>query len=79
VGIFDDIQKAFDTVEHSILLKKLKCYGIRRVANDLIKSYLTGRKQFVKAGVVESNLIEIIHGVPPRLCPGAFTLFTVYQ
>ena len=47
VGIFIDTQKAFYTVDHTILLNKLNYYGIRGVANDWFKSYLTNRKQYV--------------------------------
>ena len=46
-GIFVDFQKAFDTVDHKILLHKLKYYGIRSVCNDWFESYLSDRKQFV--------------------------------
>jgi len=77
VGIFVDLQKAFDTVEHSILLKKLNHYGIRGVANKLIKSYLSGRKHCVKSGNVESSLTEIIHGVPQGSVLGPL-LFLLY-
>jgi len=43
-GIFIDLQKAFDTVHHSILLEKLNHCGIRGIINDWFASYLVGRK-----------------------------------
>ena len=46
-GVFDDLKKAFDTVDHSILVKILDHYGIRGIANDWFKSYLSNRMQYV--------------------------------
>ena len=46
-GIFVDLQKVFDTINHKILLHKLECYGICGVCNDWFKPYLSDRKQFV--------------------------------
>ena len=45
-GVFVDLQKAFDTVDHNILLHKLMHYGIKGSSLDWFKSYFTGRKQF---------------------------------
>merc|ERR1711913_105015 len=55
-GIFIDLTKAFDTVNHNILLQKMQHYGIRGNANNIFKSYLTGRQQYVKINNTSSNL-----------------------
>ena len=46
-GVFIDLQRAFDTVNHEIILVKLDFYGIRRLANSWLKSFLEKRKQYV--------------------------------
>ena len=49
-AVFVDLKKAFDTVDHNILLKKLDYYGVRGIANEWFASYLNNRKQFVSIG-----------------------------
>ena len=63
-GIFVDLQKAFDTVDHQILLSKGDCYGIQGISNNWFKSYLSNRKQFVSINGYDSELAEINCGVP---------------
>ena len=63
-GVFVDLQKAFDTVDHQILLTKLNHYGIRGVSNDWFKSYLSNRNQYVPINGYESGLAAINCGVP---------------
>ena len=63
-GVFVDLQKAFNTVAHQILLAKLNHYGIRGVSNDLFKSYLPNRNQYVSINGYESGLNAINCDVP---------------
>ena len=76
-SVFVDLQKAFDTVDHKILLKKLCHYGIRGIPLDLFTSYLSGRYQFVTANGASSNLAEILYGVPQGSVLGPL-LFLIY-
>ena len=76
-GIFVDLQKAFNTVNHNILLNKLSHYGIRGTMNEWFKSYLQGRKQIVSINGVESELRELNHGVPQGSVLGPL-LFLIY-
>ena len=76
-GIFVDLQKAFDTVDHQILLAKLNHYGIRGVSNDWFKSYLSNHNQYVSINGYESGLAAINCGVPQGSVLGPL-LFLLY-
>ena len=76
-NIFLDLSKAFDTVDYSILLHKLNHYGIRGVALDLFKSYLSNRKQFVSDGSIYSSVVDMSIGVPQGSVLGPI-LFLLY-
>ena len=64
ISIFLDLSKAFDTLDHTILLKKLEHYGLEPSALQSLKSYLTNREQFVKIDDIKSNVLPINTGVP---------------
>ena len=76
-GVFIDLQKAFDTVNHSILLKKLEHYGIRGVELDWFSSYLSNRKQYVSVNGATSDYLDITCGVPQGSALGTL-LFLIY-
>ena len=77
LGVFLDLNKAFDTVDHDILLNKLDTYGIRGTAHDWYRSYLLQRKQFVAFNGSTSNESTIKCGVPHRSILGPL-LFLLY-
>ena len=54
-GVFIDLQKAFDTVNHSMLLKKLEHYGMKGTALKCFTSYLTDRQQYLSVNAHCSN------------------------
>ena len=74
---FLDLKKAFDTVDHGILIKKLEHYGFRGSCIAYLKSYYTNRKQYVCLNGIESEMLNIIHGVPQGsiIGPLCFSLF----
>ena len=75
--IFIDLKKAFDTVDHEILLKKMNIYGVRDSENLWYKNYLSDREQFVSINGIESGKQKMSCGVPQGsvLGPLLFLLF----
>ena len=71
------MQKAFDTVEHNILLQKLQHYGVREKELDLLNSYLTNRMHCVQIENSQSSYTILRHGVPQGSVLGPL-LFIIY-
>ena len=76
-GVFVDLQKAFDTVDHRLLLAKLNQYGICGVSNDWFKSYLSNRNLQVSINGFDSGLTIINCGIPQESVLGPL-LFLLY-
>ena len=77
LGIFLDLSKAFDTLNHDILLHKLNMYGIRSLANSWIQNYLSNRKQYVAYNNSTSTHNDIVCGMPQGSILGPL-LFLLY-
>ena len=76
-GVFVDLQKAFDTVNHDILIDKLEHYGIRGTANNWFASYLKNRSQFVSTLGFDASIKPVAHGVLQGSVLGPL-LFLIY-
>ena len=74
---FVDLKKAFDTVDHTILLRKLQSYGIRGNVHAWLYSYLNNRSQYVHLNDYNSGIKHITHGVPQGSILGPL-LFIIY-
>ena len=78
LNVYLDLSKAFDTLDHGILLHKLKYYGFKGKSFHLMKSYLEKRKQFVSINDNNSECCEITTGVPQGSVLGPL-LFLIYM
>ena len=64
LGLFIDLSKAFDTLDHNTLLSNLECYGVRGIALDLLYSYLSSRYQLTSICGMHPDKVEVKYGVP---------------
>ena len=77
-SVFLDLSKAFDTLDHDILLHKLQYYGIKGTALDWFRSYLTERYHYVDYNGASSSMKLLITGVPQGSILGPL-LFIIYM
>ena len=77
INIYLDLSKAFDTIDHIILIDKLKYYGVHGTNLNLFSSYLENRKQYMEIDNIKSNMLSITTGVPQGSILGPL-LFIIY-
>ena len=77
INFYIDLAKAFDSLNHDILLDKLSYHGVNGTAKTLLKSYLSDKKQYVKIDQVKSSIQSIKTGVPQGSIVGLL-LFNIF-
>ena len=77
LAVLCDLSKAFDVINHEMLLNKLNIYGIRGIVNDWFRSYLSDRSQYVEIENTQSETLPIKYGVPQGSILGPL-LFLIY-
>ncbi len=78
ISIFLDFSKAFDNLDHQILIKKLEYYGLHGLSIKLMESYLSNRKQYVEIDDSDSVMLDLTTEVPQGLILGPL-LFIIYR
>ena len=75
IGVFLDLKKAFDTVNHSILIRKMYAYGIRGPILNWVESYLTDRSQYVTYDGINLDTSFLKCGVPQGSILNCYLLY----
>ena len=78
-AIFFDLKKAFDIVNHNVLIKKVQVYKFDSIALDWVTSYLSNRKQCIINNNIKSPLEDITAGVPQGSVLGPVLFLLIYK
>ena len=78
-ALLTDLSKAFDCLDHELLIAKLNAYGFSLTALKLVHNYLSNRKQRTKINSTHSSLLEVLFGVSQGsiLGPLLFNIFLI--